>query len=441
MDGISQANGGSGGFDASSSPSGANKAYEQLITIWLKSSRSQRNETKIAYSKCLMDFAAYVDLKPLDEISRKDVVSFRDQLLLQGNSTVTANSKIGILRTFFRGAQNYELINANPAADIHNNVVHNRKSRVGFSADDLKKIFNSDLYTRKYRPVSGGKEAAYWLPLLALFTGARVEELAQLLVSDIKEIDGLGHIINISDEAAHAHLKNSSSRRRVPVHGVLVACGFLDYVARQSKSGMLFPDLKPNHRGKYGGYFSYFFSTYLRKKIGITDERKVFHSFRHTFKDACRHVGIEEAVHDALTGHGRSSASRGYGNDQYPLEPLFEAIARYEIQDLDLGHLYVRPVSNRLLRSEIKPISAFYGLVIAFAATKNKRQIKPYVMVLFQGRDAGVTVQNTALIYGYLPDEKLILVTAWISIHEEELLANWQTGRVTGDYFKIDPLR
>lgn len=415
--------------------------YEQLVNIWLKSSRSQRKDTKIAYAKCLMDFASSVCYKPLDSISRKDVVTYRDQLLKQGNSAVTANSKVGILRMFFRGGQDYELLADNPAADIHYKVVHERKSRVAFSVDDLNQIFHSDLYTRKYRPVSGGKEAAYWLPLLALFTGARVEELAQLLVSDIKEIDGLGYFINISDEAAHAHLKNTSSRRRIPVHGVLIACGFLDYVAKQAQSGMLFPDLKPNHRGKYGGYFSYFFSTFLRKKIGITDERKVFHSFRHTFKDSCRQVGIEEAVHDALTGHSRSGASRGYGNDQYPLEPLFEAIAKYEIAELDLAHLYVRPVSNRLLRSEIKPISAFFGLVIAFAATKNKRLNEAFVLVLFDGRDAGIAIKTRQLLYGYLPDDKLLLATAWISIHQEELLANWQTGRTTGEYFKIDPLR
>lgn len=423
------------------SPPPDSNPYEQLVDIWLKSSLSQRKETKIAYAKCLMDFASSVCHKPLDSISRKDVVSFRDQLLKQGNSAVTANSKVGILRMFFRGGQDYELISSNPAADIHYKVVKERKSRVAFSIDELNQIFHSSIYTKQYRPVSGGKEAAYWLPLLALFTGARVEELAQLLASDIREIDGLGHIINISDEAAHAHLKNTSSRRRVPIHGALIACGFLDYVARQAKAGMLFPDLKPNHRGKYGGYFSYFFSTYLRKKIGITDERKVFHSFRHTFKDVCRNVGIEEAVHDALTGHSRSGASRGYGNDQYPLEPLFEAIAKYEIAELDLAHLYVRPVSNRLLRSEIKPISAFFGLVIALTSTKNKRKNQPYVMVLYEGRDAGVSIPDRQLVYGYLPDEKLLLVTAWIGIHQEELLANWQTGRITGEYFKIDPLR
>lgn len=415
--------------------------YDQLVSVWLKSTRSKRQTTIDAYTRTLQDFAAFVEHKPLTEISRRDVVAYRDAALLEGKSAVTANSRVGILRTFFRGGQNYELIADNPAADIRSHIVHERKSRVSFIADDLTKIFNCGIYIAQYRPVSGGKEAAYWLPLLALFTGARVEELAQLLVRDVREVEGLGHFINISDEAPHAHLKNSSSRRRIPIHGILIACGFLDYVVRQPKSGMLFPDLKPNHRGKYGGYFSYFFSNYLRQKIGITDERKVFHSFRHTFKDACRKVGIEEAVHDALTGHSHASAGRSYGNDQYPLEPLFEAIARYEIADLDLSHLYVRPVSSRLLRSEIKPVSAFYGLVIAFAATKNKRSTEPYVMVVFEGRDAGISIAGNQLIYGYLPDNKLLLANAWIEIHREELLANWQSGRATGEYFKVEPLR
>lgn len=415
--------------------------YEQLVSIWLKSTRSERDTTRTTYRNTLFEFADFVSYKPLAEVSRKDIVSYRDAVLSSGISPVTASSKVGILRTIFRGAQDYELISANPAADIRLKAPRICKARIPFSADDLKRIFSSSIYTIQYRPISGGKEAAYWLPLLALFTGARVEELSQLLVRDIREVEGIGHFINISDEAPHAHLKNASSRRRVPIHGVLIACGFLDYVARQPKSGMLFSDLKPNHRGKYGGYFSYFFSNYLRHKIGITDERKVFHSFRHTFKDACRNVGIEEAVHDALTGHRNASAGRGYGNEQYPLEPLFEAVARYEIADLDLSHLYVRPVSNRLLRSEIKPISAFYGLVIAFAATKNKRSTEPYVMVVFEGRDAGVSISGNQLIYGYLPDNKLLLANAWIEIHREELLANWQSGRATGDYFKVEPLR
>ena len=50
------------------------------------------------------------------------------------------------------------------------------------------------------------EEAAYWLPLLALYTGARLEELGQLRKKDIKESNGIWYI-NITDEAEGASLK------------------------------------------------------------------------------------------------------------------------------------------------------------------------------------------------------------------------------------------
>ena len=35
----------------------------------------------------------------------------------------------------------------------------------------------------------------------------------------------------------------------------------------------------------------------------VDQRSKTFHSFRHTFKRACREAGLSEEVHHALTGH------------------------------------------------------------------------------------------------------------------------------------------
>lgn len=331
-------------------------------------------------------------------------------------------------------------MDGNPADNVRTQINTQTKSRVAFSAADLQRIFKSAIYTNDYKPQSGGQEACFWLPLLALYTGARVEELAQLLVADVRFIAELGHYLNISDEAEHAKLKNTASRRRVPIHPVLVACGFIDYVQQMKPNQLLFPHLKTNPRGKLGGYFSNFFSIYLRQRVGITDKRKVFHSFRHTFKDTCRRVGIEEAVHDALTGHTGNSVSRKYGNEQYPLEPLFEAMARFEITDLDLSHLYRRPL-KRNSNKDLKLIAAFYGVMIGFSAARSNKQQAPFVMALCDGAEAAVEVASNKLLFGQLPANKLLLVNAWVEIHREELLASWHAGRITGDYFKLDPLR
>jgi integrase len=69
--------------------------------------------------------------------------------------------------------------------------------------------------------------------------------------------------------------------------------------------------------------------------IGITDARKVFHSFRHTFKCACRRAGISEEVHDALTGHRNGSVGRSYGLG-VPLTVLAEAMAKVGYPGLEL---------------------------------------------------------------------------------------------------------
>ena len=414
--------------------------YETLFVLWEKSSR-RRATTIEDYHKIFNSFADFVARKALADIVRHDVIHYRDHLIETGQSPRTASHKVGILRTLFGTAINYEMIGINPADRIRTQINLDKKRRVAFDLDDLKRIFNSPIYTDNYRPIGGGVEACFWLPLLALFTGARIEELAQLLIQDLHFAQGLGHYLNISDEAAHSHLKNASSRRRIPVHAELIACGFLDYVNRMKEQNFLFPALKPNPRKKLGGYFSTFFSGYLRRTVRIMDRRKVFHSFRHTFKDNCRAVGIEESVHDALTGHTNPTAGRKYGNEQYPLRPLFDAIERFEIEGLDLSHLHTEEASKQQKHSESKMISAFYGIVINFPVLKTLKEVEPYIQVFCQGQDAGINVTSNELMYGHLPAAKLLLAQAWVEIHREELVANWYTGRRTGEFFRVEPLR
>jgi integrase len=415
--------------------------YAEVFELWQKAPSIRRQTTIDGYWKTWRHFAQDTGFKPLAEITRKEVIDYRDRLLEAGQSANTAKQKVGVVRSMLMVALDYELIKVNPADKVRTAVKVTRKQRVAFSCDDLNRIFSSAIFTEGLRPLGGGREAAYWLPLLALFTGARVEELAQLLVADVIYVEGLGHYLNVTDEAEHAQLKNAASRRRIPVHRELVACGFIDYVAQQKKGKLLFPHLKPNPRNKLGGYFSYYFSQYLRQRIGITDPRKVFHSFRHTFKDACRSVGIEESVHDALTGHTNTSAGRKYGNEQYPLEPLFEAMERYEVLGANLSHLYKKDVAPTLNAAEIKLISSYYGVTIAFTDMRSKQVRPPFIVALHDGASAGFDVFENKVIFGELPTPKKMLVNAWIEIHREALVANWNAGRMTGQFFALDPLR
>ncbi len=416
------------------------RPYQEVFDLW--SNASVRRETTVGdYLKVWTAFADSAQRKELADITRKDVLAFRDELTTQGQSAVTVNRKVGILKTLFRVAIDYERLASNPADQVKVVSRPQQKPRVAFGVEDLNRIFQSEIYTMGFRPKAAGGEAAYWLPLLALFSGARVEELAQLLVTDIIHEPDLGYYINITDEAEHGKLKNASSRRRIPVHTTLLDCGFLDYVEAVRPRRFLFPDLKPNPRGKLGGYFSNFFSGYLRQRVHITDKRKVFHSFRHTFKDICRSVGIDEAVHDALTGHTATGAGRKYGNEQYPLAPLFAAMERFEVEGLDLDHLYVRPPTRRLAQVETTMVSAYYGIVVGLRHVIGNRQIDPHVFARCQGGMAAIAIADNRIIHGSLPFAKLVMVQAWVEIHREELIANWENGRQSGEFFKIEPLR
>jgi integrase len=76
----------------------------------------------------------------------------------------------------------------------------------------------------------------------------------------------------------------------------------------------MFPRLKPDRFGSFAESFGKFWARYC-DRIGMADRRKVFHSFRHSFKDACRAAGLGEEVHDALTGHrSNGGVGRSYGN-------------------------------------------------------------------------------------------------------------------------------
>lgn len=218
------------------------------------------------------------------------------------------------------------------------------EDREPYDAADLKTIFNSPVYREGKRPAAGGGEAAKWLPLIGLFTGARLEEIGQALVSDIREEGGIPYldITTLENGRKSKHgksVKKSTSKRKVPIHPWLVRLGFLAYVAdrRKAKDVHLFPDLKPDQFSKRTGNWSKWYGRYVRN-LGIEDPRKVFHSFRHGFKAACREAEIEEEVHDGITGHAGGGEGRQYAKGKISMRVLNKAMEQISF-DVDLTHL------------------------------------------------------------------------------------------------------
>ena len=177
------------------------------------------------------------------------------------------------------------------------------------------------------------------MPLLALFTGARMEELCQLYVSDVKRNEKQGiWYFDFNTEGGKTY-KTQSSIRTTPLHNELIKCGFLDYVkAMESrKEKRLFPDIKLSSRGRFSDNFSTKVNRYI-DAVGIDERGKDFHSFRHTIKTALRLANVEEQYIDALVGHENKSVGRTYGG--FPPEVLNPHMQKLDY-GLDLSHLYI----------------------------------------------------------------------------------------------------
>jgi integrase len=138
-------------------------------------------------------------------------------------------------------------------------------------------------------------------------------------------------------------VKTRGSRRRVPLHPELIRLGFLAYVAERRTAGdkRLFPALHSD-RSQITAAFSTWWGRYT-DKLGIADDRKVFHSFRHTVKRSLRDAGIDPALSDALQGHTAKDVAGRYGLDEegsgFSLPALYAALSQLTYPGLDLSHL------------------------------------------------------------------------------------------------------
>lgn len=162
------------------------------------------------------------------------------------------------------------------------------------------------------------KDSKYWVPLIALYSGARLQEICQLYVDDIYQHQGVW-ILDINDNGEDKSLKNQSSRRKVPIHPKLTKLGLLDFVKKQKdkQEQRLFPDISLSVDGTYSGTFSKQFGYMLRTTLNIKDNKVAFHSFRHGFTDALRTVDTPDSVLKSIIGHGEKGATANYGSAEH----------------------------------------------------------------------------------------------------------------------------
>jgi integrase len=273
-------------------------------------------------------------------------------------SAGTVNKQLGALQAIAGWADQNGLIPedtawSNPFAKMK--VREEQSERTSFETAELQLLFASPVFTEHEYPEGARGPAAFWLPLLALFTGARQAELAGLTVENVQtDEETLTPLMYITPQASRGkRLKTASSQRVVAIHPQLVKLGFLNFVdsvrGRDGANAWLFPLVAPD-KGRSGvAAWSKWFGRYLRKQ-GVTDTAKVFHSFRHSVTDALRRGKVDHELREALVGHSLGSKV-DYGAKQmlsrWGAAALKDAVAKISYPGLDLAGVRSFTVRNR----------------------------------------------------------------------------------------------
>ncbi len=320
---------------------------------------SDKNERDILY--VLGEFSDYYEDKKANQVVRDDFTLFRDKVLkylpqkrsknifnekstkevismvkkykYDTISTTTINKHLRRLHQVFEWAYNCDYIDKNLSKNLkikeENKSKTQKTARVPYFNKDLKKIFEeSPWFNQNLLQVLNDNPEYVFIPLLALYTGAKPSELAQLTPQAfIIKNKILGIDFNMM-------IKTTHSERFTPLSNELLNLGFMKFVNHQkgNKEKQLFPSVKVY--ADNGTNFTNAFTIYNRKYIS-QDKDKTFYSFRHLVNQMLKNKRIPTYIINDIIGHSHTAnKDEGtYGADQMPEQVLYDIINECLIYD------------------------------------------------------------------------------------------------------------
>ncbi len=217
-------------------------------------------------------------------------------------SNLTVIKYLRAFREFLIFARKKRIITAPLSEDVEVPKKQKGATRPAFTPAELIKIFDKDNYPSKWHIHYSYR---YWIPLIGLFSGMRLNEICQLYKEDIKKSASGKYYFHICKDRPDQYLKTASSARNIPIHPMLTELGISDLIKNTPKNKRLFPELTYTKENHYTNAISGWFNRYL-DKLGIkqsqTKIKKDFHSFRHTVKPYLRDNGVSTEYCNALCG-------------------------------------------------------------------------------------------------------------------------------------------
>ncbi len=254
------------------------------------------------------------DSKAPKPLTRKDL----------GLSLVTTNRHFGFLRQLTNWFSRHQPIaELDYGAFIMKNRRNPRKDRPAYTEEQGRVIFNLPPWTGASSPqrrMQAGSmvvhDSWYWVPMIAWYTGMRLDEISSLELDEIEREGGYWQI-QVKPNALRG-LKTDSSERVMPVASELLRLGFIQYVEALRAAGewLLFPELLPESGiGTLGDAFYKTRWTHLAKKLPFLVKGQANHSFRHTTIDEMKGAGISGELRADFAGHKLDSETEGRYSD------------------------------------------------------------------------------------------------------------------------------
>ena len=254
--------------------------------------------------------------KKYPNTSIKQLVELKDVQLMSSRTISKYTERISAL---FNWAMNQGYTNQNVFRGKLEPIRKSETIEKHFTSQELNLILDDKL---KGELLAINNPERYWTTLISAYSGARLNEVCQLNVSDIEKMDGIW-AINLNADSEDKSIKTEAGNRIIPLHPKLIDLRLLDYVKQMKNQNhrKLFPNLKKMKSTGYGTMISRWFREYLIR-LGIKKKGKNFHSFRHTVVNKLTSQKVYEPFIKELIGHSHGSLTMDVYGGRKPLDVL-----------------------------------------------------------------------------------------------------------------------
>ena len=282
----------------------------------------------------------------LVEMGENGLIKDKEKLTL-----TSINDTIGYLATFFKWTTQNGYTGRNFFEGVKISVGkkrHVRDERARYSDKQIAMLFKAENYL-KYT-IRKNNIAYYWVPLIGLFSGCRINEICGLYLDNVIKLKGkeTGRDIwcfNLLEESNRPdkRLKTASSRRFVPIHDEILNLDFLDYwkILKRKRRDRLFEELNVRKGHNYSNSVQKFWNERYTRDMGIeTDaegKRVTFHSLRHSVVDTLKQANVDTKFINEHQGHSQGNIDLDRYGKHYDAEILYENCTKRIVYESSRG--------------------------------------------------------------------------------------------------------